>query len=320
MKNKDEKARTKKEADNVQSRKSFEIDPTLKEIADTIKEKFSDLRENTNTEIIEHLSCFERLYPSTKDLLVYAKEINKMPELKTDYKNSLNKIATTFRNAFDSFKNYEEMNYQIQELLIENFFHTARTLAVAVEARDPYTGGHSDRVFQISKELGKRCNLSVTEQLYLEGGALLHDVGKIAIRDAVLLKPGPLNDSEYKEMQLHTIIGSQVVKKLNCLYGCTDAVLFHHERMDGYGYPYGIKGKEIPMIARITSIADAYDAMTTNRVYRKAIEHEQALEEIIRNSGTQFDSEIVRVFVKWWEESFQKHPEKSKGIYRHILH
>ena len=107
---------------------------------------------------------------------------------------------------------------------------------------------------------------------------------------------------------------------MNCLYGCIEAVLFHHERMDGYGYPYGIKGSEIPMNARITSVADAYDAMTTNRIYRKAIGHERALEEIIRNSGTQFDPEIVKVFVGWWEESFQKNPEKSNGIYRRILH
>jgi len=320
LKDKNKKAKVKDELDVHESRKSFESDPTLKEISSTIQDKFVELRQNENTEIIEQMSCFETLHPCAHDLSIYAKEINKMPELKTDYKNSLNKIASTFRNAFDNFKNYEEVNYQIQELLVENFFHTARTLAVAVEARDPYTGGHSDRVFQIAKELGKRCNLSATEQLHLEGGALLHDVGKIAIRDAVLLKPGPLTDLEYKEMQLHTIIGSQVVKKLNCLYGCIEAVLFHHERMDGYGYPYGIKGSEIPMNARITSVADAYDAMTTNRIYRKAIGHEQALEEIIRNSGTQFDPEIVKVFVAWWEESFQKIPKKSKEIYRHILH
>ena len=320
MKNKDKKAKVDDVHDIQLSRKSFETDPTLKEISSTIQEKFVELRHNENTEIVEQISCFETLHPCANELSVYAKEINKMPELKTDYKDSLSKIATTFRNAFDDLKNYDEVNYQIQELLIENFFHTARTLAIAVEARDPYTGGHSDRVFQIAKELGRRCNLSATEQLHLEGGALLHDVGKIAIRDSVLLKPGPLTDSEYKEMQLHTIIGSQVVKKLNCLYGCIEAVLFHHERMDGYGYPYGIKGSEIPMNARITSIADAYDAMTTNRVYRKAMGHDRALEEIIRNSGTQFDPEIVKVFIIWWEESFQKTPGKSKEIYKGILH
>ena len=191
-------------------------------------------------------------------------------------------------------------------MLIETFFQTARALAVAVEARDPYTGGHSDRVFQIATTIGKRCNISTVEQMHLEGGALLHDVGKIGIRDGVLLKPGPLTDSEYKEMQLHPIIGAHMVEKLNCLHGCIDAVLFHHERIDGYGYPYGIKGTEIPITARITSIADAYDAMTTNRVYRKALSHEHAVEEIVRNSGTQFDPEIVRVFVKWWEETYSE--------------
>ena len=147
----------------------------------------------------------------------------------------------------------------------------------------------------------------------------MHDVGKIGVRDGVLLKPGPLTDTEYKEMQLHPIIGAQVVKKLDCLFGCVDAVLFHHERMDGYGYPYGLKGKEIPLVARITSVADAYDAMTTNRIYRKALSHEQAFEEILRNSGTQFDPEVVRVFVKWWEETFQTSSQKGKELYKNAV-
>ena len=122
----------------------------------------------------------------------------------------------------------------------------------------------------------------------------------------MLLKPGPLTDSEYKEMQLHPIIGAGMVKKLKCLCGCVNVVLLHHERMDGYGYPYGMKGKEIPLIARITSVVDAYDAMTTNRIYRRALSHELAIEEIIRNSGTQFDPEVVKIFVGWWGETFQK--------------
>ncbi|OGI20813.1 MAG: hypothetical protein A3B68_09785 [Candidatus Melainabacteria bacterium RIFCSPHIGHO2_02_FULL_34_12] len=311
------KAEVENQSAKTNSKRSYETDPTLKDIASNLNDKFSSLREGKESSPVDCINIFEKLHPPAGEISSFAKQIGELPELKVDFKNSLNKIASTFRNAFSNITEYNEINSQIKELLIENFFHTARALAIAVEARDPYTGGHSDRVFQIATELGKRCNISITEQLYLEGGALLHDVGKIAVRDGVLLKPGPLTDSEYKEMQLHTIFGSQIVKRMSCLHGCVDAVLLHHERMDGYGYPHGLKGKEIPLIARITSVADAYDAMTTNRIYRKALSHEQALEEILRNSGTQFDPEIVKVFLIWWEDTFQKNPAKSKELYKY---
>ena len=288
------------------SKKSYEPDPTLKDLACTLQNKSTSIRNKEESIDLDDNLIFEKSYLTKDEILLFAKEVDNLPKLKLDHKDSLKRIAKTFSKAFSSPAYYEEANSHIQEILIETFFQTARALAVAVEARDPYTGGHSDRVFQMATIIGKKCNISITEQMHLEAGALLHDVGKIGIRDGVLLKPGPLTDSEYKEMQLHPIIGAHMVEKLNCLHGCIDAVLFHHERMDGYGYPYGIKGDEIPIIARITSIADAYDAMTTNRVYRKALSHEHAIEEIMRNSGTQFDSEIVKVFVKWWEETFQK--------------
>ncbi len=298
-----------KEMKQHKSKKSYETDPSLKDLAYTLHSRTGYVKASSNDS-----SNFENLSLSSDEISLFAKEVDNIPKLKLDHKDSLNKIAKTFSKAFSSSAFYEEANFQIKEMLIETFFQTARALAVAVEARDPYTGGHSDRVFQIATAIGKRCNINPTEQMHLEAGALLHDVGKIGIRDGVLLKPGPLTDSEYKEMQLHPIIGAHMVEKLNCLHGCLDAVLFHHERIDGYGYPYGIKGIEIPIIARITSIADAYDAMTTNRVYRKALSHETALEEIIRNSGTQFDPEIVRVFVSWWEETFQKSSAKIQNI------
>ena len=278
------------------SKRSYEPDPSLKDIALNLDDKSSSLREGKS-------SNFEQASLSKDEISYFANEIEQIPKLEIDYRESLSKIANTFRKSFTAIQHYREANKQIQEILIEGFFQSARALAVAVEARDPYTGGHSDRVFQIAKALGKMCNVSAEEQLYLEAGALLHDVGKIGIRDGVLLKPGPLTDSEYKEMQLHPIIGAHMVEKFNCLHGCVDAVLLHHERMDGYGYPYGLKGSQIPLIARITSVADAYDAMTTNRIYRKGMDHEHALEEIIRNSDSQFDPEIVKVFVEWWEKN-----------------
>ena len=314
LKKENKKAETKHENIESRSKRSFELDPTLKDLASTLKERCSTLREEEKKNSYELVEDFEKLYPDASDVSNFLGEFNKLPELKSDFKESLNKIASVFSNAFSDTKECEEIKQEIQKLLIENFFKTARAISVAVEARDPYTGGHSDRVFKIAKELGKRCNITASEQLHLEGGSLLHDVGKIAIRDGVLLKPGPLTNSEYKEMQLHTVIGAQIVKKMDCLHGCIDAILLHHERIDGYGYPFGLKASEIPLIARITSVADAYDAMTTNRIYRKALNHDQALEEIIRNSGTQFDPEVVRVFIKWWEDHFQASSKKSKNL------
>ena len=312
----EKKAEINNEITESASQRSFELDPTLKELGSNLKDKCSKLRqEESKQDDSEILNSFERLLNLT-NISLYANVINEAPELKTGFKESLAKIATTFNSAFVNLKDHEKANHQISELLVENFFLMARTLALAIEARDPYTGGHSDRVFQVAAEIGKKCNLSPLEQMYLEGGALLHDVGKIAIRDAVLLKPGPLTDLEYKEMQLHTIFGAQIIKKMSCLQGCVDVVLLHHERMDGYGYPYGLKGNEIPFAARITSVVDAYDAMTSNRIYRKALSHEQGIEEIIRNSGTQFDPEVVKVFVKWWEENFQTVSITRKEIHR----
>lgn len=309
---KDKRKKADKEPTTNVSKKSFEADPPLKDLANSLLNKSNQFRNEQNKDSISQLEIFQDSYPSDKEISLYAKKTSDLPELKSEFKDLMNNIADTFRSAFIDPKDFEQVNFQIQKIMIDNFFQTARTLAVTVEARDPYTGGHSERVFQVATELGKRCNLSSTEQLYLQGGALLHDVGKIGIRDGVLLKPGPLNDCEYKEMQHHTIIGAQIVKKLNRLHGCIDVVLLHHERMDGYGYPYGIKSKEIPLIARITSIADAYDAMTSNRIYRKALSHEEALEEIIRCSETQFDQEVVKEFVKWWEETFGSKKDKNK--------
>lgn len=288
------------------SRRSYEANPPLKDISCDLNGKSGNLRKQDKKTL-----SFEKTYPTDEELDFFSKEVDKIVDNDSDFKDTLNVIADTFSTALTD----TSQKSKIHRIVIETFFQSARALAVSIEARDPYTGGHSDRVFQMSREIGKRCGLSPKEQLFLEGGSLLHDVGKLGIRDAVLLKPGPLTDAEYKEMQLHPIIGGQIINKIEPLKGCGDPVLYHHERIDGYGYPYGLKADEIPLIARITSITDAYDAMTTNRVYRKALSHEQAIQEVLRNSGTQFDPEVVKVFVEWWEETFQTFPESGQALY-----
>jgi len=187
----------------------------------------------------------------------------------------------------------------------EEFYNIAKALIYALEIKDPYTSGHSYRVFKISKELGKMFDLPENEQFNLEGGALLHDIGKIGIKDDVLFKPSSLTFDEYNIMKTHVILGANIVSQVPDLKRCLEPILFHHERIDGKGYPHGISGKEIPMIAKITSVADAYDAMTTNRVYMPARSPEAGLEEVIRFSGTQFEPEVVEAFVEWWHKKYQ---------------
>ncbi|MEY3369438.1 MAG: hypothetical protein RLZZ361_108 [Cyanobacteriota bacterium] len=203
----------------------------------------------------------------------------------------------------------------------EEFYNIAKALIYALEIKDPYTSGHSYRVYKISKELGKMFDLPENDQFNLEGGALLHDIGKIGIKDDVLFKPSSLTQDEYSIMKTHVILGANIVSQIPDLKRCLEPILFHHERIDGKGYPHGCTGKEIPMIAKITSVADAYDAMTTNRVYMPARSPEAGLEEVIRFSGTQFEPEVVEAFVEWWHKKYQaKDPILNSNIKESVNH
>lgn len=185
------------------------------------------------------------------------------------------------------------------------FYSAAKALIYALEIKDPYTSGHSYRVYKIAKELGQMFELTELEQFSLEGGSLLHDIGKIGIRDDVLFKPASLTADEYKTMKTHVVLGANIVSQVDALKPCLEPVLFHHERIDGRGYPHGIEGDEIPFIAKIASVADSYDAMTTNRVYMPARSAEDGLEEVIRCSGTQFEPVVVEAFAEWWHKKYK---------------
>ena len=185
------------------------------------------------------------------------------------------------------------------------FYSAAKALIYALEIKDPYTSGHSYRVYKIAKELGTMFELSSVDQFALEGGALLHDIGKIGIRDDVLFKPASLSADEFKVMKSHVVLGANIVSQVDCLKPCLEPVLFHHERIDGKGYPHGIAGTEIPLIAKICTVADSYDAMTTNRVYMPARSPEDGLEEVLRHAGTQFEPVVVEAFAEWWHKKYR---------------
>jgi HD-GYP domain-containing protein (c-di-GMP phosphodiesterase class II) len=189
-------------------------------------------------------------------------------------------------------------NARLYDELKETFFATSEALAEAIEKRDSYTGNHTKRVLHYSVATAKRLKLSEDELERLKLSAILHDVGKIGIDDAILRKQAPLDEAESAEMKKHPMLGAEILKRVPRLKDVIPGTLHHHERVDGTGYPNGFKGDEIPIAARIISVTDTYDAMTTSRPYRKGLKAEVALEELRRCTGTQFDAEVVIAFIE----------------------
>lgn len=188
-------------------------------------------------------------------------------------------------------------NAQLYQNLQESFLGTVRSLAQAVDAKDSYTAGHSNRVTQYSVLIAEELKLGVEEIRNLRMAGLLHDVGKIGIRDSVLSKTGQLTDEEFSIMKKHPSVGSQIMKPVTQLKDVIPGIVSHHERFDGKGYPAGLKGEDIPLMGRIIGVADAFDAMTSDRVYRPRLSDEIAVEELKKHSGTQFDSKVVKAFL-----------------------
>lgn len=187
---------------------------------------------------------------------------------------------------------------QNRERMRTQFINTIRALEKALQAKSPYTEGHSRRVAEKSAELARALGLPREQIRQIELGALFHDIGKIGIRDEILNKQGHLTESEYEHIKLHPIVAEQILSPIEELRPVVDIVKHEHERWDGQGYPDGLRGNQIPLGARIIAIADAWDSMVYDRVYRRALRHEDALREIEKAAGTQFDPDCVRIFVQ----------------------
>jgi len=185
--------------------------------------------------------------------------------------------------------------------LEEAYVSIVKVVAAAIDARDSYTHGHSARVAELSLLLGKQIGLPKENLRDLEIACLFHDVGKIKTPDSILLKPGKLNEAETKEMRQHVVYGASILSKAPSLYKYIPSTRHHHEWHNGKGYPDGLVGDNIPLFAAIISIADAFDAMTSDRPYRKALFKEEALRQIDRMSGTQFRPELVAIFLELME-------------------
>lgn len=178
-----------------------------------------------------------------------------------------------------------------------SYTRMVRTLAETCEAKDPYTRGHLDRTYQYAMLLLARVAPEYRERAEIGYGFLLHDIGKVGIPEAVLNKPGPLTEDEWAIMRTHPIIGEEIVRPLEFLGDAVRIVRSHHERWDGDGYPEGLAGQDTFLPARVFMLADTFDAMTTDRPYRKALPIDVVLEEIDRHAGTQFDPDLAAAWI-----------------------
>jgi HD-GYP domain-containing protein (c-di-GMP phosphodiesterase class II) len=194
----------------------------------------------------------------------------------------------------------EEENIERQRMSAEAT--GLRALLAAVDARDAYTGSHARSVVRLSVKVARRLGLSEREVAEIEQVAFLHDVGKVAVPDEVLQKPGVLTRREYETVKAHPVIGARIVRSIAGLAHLAHAIRAGHERWDGSGYPDGLSGHRIPLISRITFVCDAYDAMTSDRPYRSALDPPDAIEEIELHAGTQFYTRAVRALVEVLEE------------------
>lgn len=178
---------------------------------------------------------------------------------------------------------------QDEQVILE----TMHTIANFIDAKDRYTNGHSFRVCEYSVKLARKMNLSEDDVRKIGYAGLMHDCGKMGIADSILLKPAPLTDEEFEILKQHTVYGGNILQNMTTIKGIREAALYHHERYDGKGYPEGLKGDEIPFYARLIGVADSYDAMSSDRCYRKGLPKKIILEELKKNTGTQFDPDIV---------------------------
>ncbi|HKP45818.1 MAG TPA: HD domain-containing phosphohydrolase [Pyrinomonadaceae bacterium] len=212
----------------------------------------------------------------------------------------------------------EELDDALNSL--ENAYRsTLRALTAALETRDQETHGHSERVVTYSLRLGREYGLDSRRIKALEFGSLLHDIGKIGVPDSILRKPAKLTDEEWVRMREHPLHGQQILRGIQFLEGAARVVAQHHEKWDGSGYPLGLSGEEIDLCARIFSVADAFDAMTSDRVYRKGKSYEAAAQELDDWSGKQFDPKVVEAFHRvpksdWEELHAQSLVKKEEGF------
>jgi response regulator RpfG family c-di-GMP phosphodiesterase len=208
--------------------------------------------------------------------------------------HSLSIIASKAASAIENSKLYEELR--------ESYMETLTALANAVEARDIYTRGHTERVWYMAECIAREMGWDEDKLWQAKMGGILHDIGKIGVPDAILNKPKALTQEEFEVMKQHPVCGAKILEGISFLKPATPYVLYHHERFDGKGYPYKLRGEEIPIQGRLMAVIDTFDAITSDRPYRESKGFELAIKEIKDCSGTQFDPKVAKIFVEAWEQ------------------
>ena len=197
-------------------------------------------------------------------------------------------------------------SFELYTKMRKVYLDTIRALAAAIDAKDPYTKGHSERVADTSVALAQELNLSDRDIENIEYTALLHDIGKIGIADSILGKNSSLTNKEFDKIKEHTVMGAKIIEPVDFLKNSYKAIYHHHEKYNGKGYPDGIKSEDIPILARIIAVADAYDAMGSDRPYRKKLNKDKILKELKDQSGKQFDPEVVKALISVLDREREK--------------
>jgi len=218
------------------------------------------------------------------------------------------------RELADKNEYLAKVNFDLVLSKRQVFLETMEAFALAVEAKDPYTHGHSRRVAILAERLSREMSLSEKDQETVRIAGILHDVGKIGTPESVLVKPGRLDAEEYEIFKRHAALGHRIVSAVKELEGVGRAILHHHERVDGCGYPAGLSGEAIPVLSRILAVCDTYDAMTSDRPYRTSLGHHAAIEELARSAGRQLDPEAVRAFLRLYESAAPSYPAFPSGL------
>ena len=209
--------------------------------------------------------------------------------------------AKVYDRSYQSNVKYIDVLSDKNEQINRMTFETIEAISSTIDAKDEYTKGHSNRVAEYSVIIAREVGVTEDKLSDIRYIALLHDIGKIGVPDSILKKKGRLNDDEYEEMKRHTVAGETILSGVETIPDLMIGAKYHHERFDGKGYPSGLSGEDIPFIARIIAVADAFDAMTTDRVYRKRLPPDVVMTELKRGTGTQFDPHVVQVFIAYLE-------------------
>lgn len=254
----------------------------------------SQLRRNVRSVIVHPLMAKGKVI----GILILIRSEGQMSPFTTGQLHSLSIIASKAASAIENSRLYEELK--------ESYLETLTALANAVEARDIYTRGHTERVCYMAQSLCEEMGWNEEQLWEAKMGGILHDIGKIGVPDAILNKAQALTDDEFEIMKQHTICGAKILEDISFSAPAIPYVLYHHERFDGKGYPYGLRSSQIPIQGRLMAVVDTFDAMTSDRPYRKAKSFNMALKEIKECAGTQFDPEIAHLFLRVWEKGLLK--------------